>query len=206
MEELKKKLEKKLNKDSFNFLKELVEKWQYSWEDIEEKVNIEIWEIVWNGDLNLRWTKVKRIKAKKIGWNLYAFWLKSLEEIVEEEIWWYLDVRRTKVKKVKAKRIEWNLYAYWAEYLEDIEVEEDILWYLDVRWTKVKRIKAKRIEWDLYTTWVEYLEDIEVEEEIWWDLYINRTSIDFQKKILKEIKKWELKVKWKVVFWGDFIN
>ena len=158
------KLEKKLNKESFKFLKELVKSWQYSWKDIKEKVDIENWGIIWKWNLNIRWTKVK---------------------------------------KVKAKRIEWNLYVNWAEYLEDIEVEEDILWYLDVRWTKIKRIKAKKIAWFLDAEWEEYLEDIEV-EEIGWNININRTNIDFQKKILEKIKKWELKVKWKVVFWGDF--
>jgi len=185
------------------FLKELVESWQYSWEDIEEKVNIENWGIIWEWNLDIRKTKIKKIKIKKIGWNLDASWAKILDDIEVEEVKWYLEIRKTKVKRIKAKKIAWFLDALWVESLEEIEVEEDILWYLDIRKTKVKKVKAKKIAWDLDAEWEEYLDDIEV-EEIEWDLYINRTNIDFQKKILKKIKKWELKVKWKVVFWGDF--
>ena len=194
------KLEKKLNKESFKFLKELVKSWQYSWKDIKEKVNIENWGIIWKWNLNIRRTKVKKVKAKRIEWNLNIEWVESLEEIEVEEIWWDLYIEETKVKKVKVKKIGWYLDAFWLKSLEEIEVEEEIGWYLDISWTKIKKIKAKRIRWYIDAEWAKNLEDIEIEKEIGWNLDINRTKIDFQKKILEKIKKWELKVSWKVVF------
>ena len=240
--------------ESFEFLEELVKSWKYKWEDIEKKVDIEDGGIVWKWYLDIRWTKVNKIKAKKIEWFVDAEWVESLEEIeVEEEIGWYLeiswtsidfqlkiiekinkwelkvkwqlyfwediegierlcedknlvipwdlDIRRTKVKRIKIKRIKWSLDAEWVESLEEIEVEE-IVWHLYIRETKTKRIKAKRIKWSLDVEWVESLEEIEVEEEIGWYLDIRGTSIDSQLKIIKKINKWELKIKWKVYFWG----
>ena len=197
-----KELKKKLNKDSFKFLKELVENWKYNWKNIEENVNIENWEIVWKWNLYIIETKIKKVKIKKIEWDVYVIWAESLEDIEVEEIWWYLNIDWTKVKRIKVKRIGWNLDAYWAGSLEEIEIEE-VKWYLDVRKTKIKKIKAKRIGWNLDAEWEEYLEDIEVEEGIWWNLYINRTNIDFQRKTLEKTKEWELKVKWRVIFWSN---
>ena len=197
-QELKEKLVE--NSDEFLMLQELVKSGKYTWEEIERIVEIKDGWLVWKWKLDIEWTNVEKVKAKKIRRSLNAENVKSLKEIEIEEIWWSLDIRWTsiefqlkvikKIRKWKLK-VNWEVYFWWdVEWIEKLVENENLVipWSLDISWTNIKKIKVKKIVWYLSAENVESLEEIEV-EEIWWGLNISWTSV---KKIKAKIIEWYL--------------
>jgi len=183
--------------------------WDLKAKNVKSLEEIEVEEIRW--DLDIRWTSIEfqlkvieKIKKweLKVNWGVYFWWdVEWIEKLVENEnlvIPWSLDISWTNIKKIKVKIIEWYLSAENVESLEKIEVEE-IWWDLNIEWTRVKKIKAEIIG-SLHAKNVKSLEEIEV-KEIRWNLDIRWTNAEFQLKVIEKIKKWELKVNWRVYFW-----
>jgi len=75
---IKERLSKQIKgKELFKLLQELIRNWWYSWEKIEEKIEIKDWEVIWKWVLDLRWTPIDlqiQIAEKINNWELKVKW------------------------------------------------------------------------------------------------------------------------------------
>ncbi len=188
--------------DSNNVIswQELIQDWVLNME------NKRIQWIYWKGDLDLSWTRIKSLwKLEYVWWNLHCDHIKTLENLWNlKEVWWDLNLSWTKIKSLwKLEKVWWNLYCDYVKTLEDLWDLKEVWWYMEISRTSIKTLWWLKKVWTLTCRNQRILEDLWDLKEIKWDLYFTWTNIELQLELIKRVKKGELNIEGKIVFWWN---